>query len=158
MTDIVSLAKKIISDNQYMVLATAGEDNKAWISPVVYVYDKDYTFYFISKIDSKHVQSLKKNSYLSVAIFDSHQDFGEGLGLQIEAEARELSLVEALEKSLLFLERKWHYGSLTNRNWFKDVLNSFTYTVYAVKPTKFWMNNPDPKTKEEEDKRVEVKL
>lgn len=158
MIDKKSLAQKIITANQYMVLATSGSDGKAWVSPVVYVYDSDWKFYFISKVESRHVQNLKENAELSVAIFDSHQDFGEGCGLQIEATARELPLVDALKASLFFLQRKWLYGKLADRNWFTDVLNSFSYVMYEVTPTKFWMNNPEPKTPEDEDLRVEVTL
>lgn len=158
MINTSALAKEIIKNNQYMVLATAGSDGKAWVSPVTYVYDSDFKLFFISKAQSRHIQNLKKNSFLSVAIFDSHQDFGEGCGLQIEATSRELPLADALKTSLFFLQRMWLYGKLTDRNWFTDVLNSFSYVIYEVTPTKFWMNNPDPKTPEDEDLRVEVKL
>ena len=60
-TDLNKLAKEIIEQNQYVTLATSDNAGNPWVSPVVYAYDKDCNFYFVSIPNSKHC--LKKRLY-----------------------------------------------------------------------------------------------
>ena len=80
--DYQKLARDIIEQNQYMTLGTTSPDGKPWVSPVVYAFDKNYNFYWISLPNSKHSQNITANKNISLAIFDSHQNWGEGVGLQ----------------------------------------------------------------------------
>lgn len=153
--DLSILAKSIITKNQYLVLGTVGE-NGAWISPVAYVYDDKWNFYFVSLPASKHCTNLSKNNRASFAIYDSHQDWGEGIGLQIEGTVEKVQLTELPKATALYFSRKYPYRTITNTFaiGLKKLLNNQTYSFYKITPSKFWINNPDADV----DERVEVKL
>lgn len=80
-------AKKIVDSNKYMVLATADTEGKPWSATVAFAYDKDYNFYFISAVDSRHAENISKNPRVSFVIFDSTQDIGDSEGIQAEGRA-----------------------------------------------------------------------
>ncbi len=80
-------ARQIIKDNNYMVLGTCSKNGKPWANPVLYVHDDDYCFYFLSAVDSKHVENIFENQRIAVAIFDSKQKIGKSDGVEMEAKA-----------------------------------------------------------------------
>jgi hypothetical protein len=97
----------------------------------------------------------------AVAIFDSHQPWGEGIGLQFEAKASVIGLKDSLKIILLYAFRKYPYVNPKHNvvNDTKKFINNFLvkqelYRFYKITPTKVWLNNPNLKT----DARVEVKL
>lgn len=65
------LAKEIIENNQYITISSVGGGGKAWISPVVYAYDRAFNFYFFSMPTSRHCLNIKENKNIACAIFDS---------------------------------------------------------------------------------------
>jgi len=94
------------------------------------------------------------NKNITLAIFDSHQNFGEGVGLQIEAVAEKLSFKDSLSAIKLYFERKWPYGKVSPNGIFEELVKNKVYYFYKATPTKIWMNDP----REETDVRVEIKL
>lgn len=156
MTDYTKLAREIVEKNQYMTIGSSNSDGTAWVSPVAYAYDKDWNFYFASIDSSKHCQNLLKNNIVSVAIFDSCQKWGYGIGLQIEGGVTKVGLSEIPKAIKIYFSRKWPYGEITGSfaKSFKKLLKIRTYEFYKITPTKFWMGDPDS----EVDVRVEVKL
>lgn len=154
-TDFNKLAKEIIEKNQYITLSTIGTDGKVWASPVVYAYDKKYCLYFASIPSSRHCQNLSKNNQISVAIFDSHQLCGEGVGIQAEAKVEQISNLKALPAAKICFGRKYPYGnSLVGSiaTHFKSFLSKGLYRFYKITLTKVYINNPNI----EHDERVEV--
>lgn len=93
---------------------------------------------------------------MALAIFDSRQPLGEGVGLQIEGEVCELKLTEIPRATAAYFKRKYPYKKSTNL--FVKVLKGFLekkiYHFYKVTPTKVWINDPNAKI----DVRVEVDL
>ncbi|MBI3888162.1 pyridoxamine 5'-phosphate oxidase family protein [Candidatus Microgenomates bacterium] len=145
--DLVKLAREIIEKNQYLVMASP------WISILCYAYDKDWNFYVASMDNSRHVQEISKNNTISFAIFDSHQDWGLGVGLQIEGKIEKTGTLLA---SKIYFSRKFPYGNISGAFalGFKKLLANKTYSFYKIAPTKIWMNDPE----EEFDTRIEIKL
>jgi hypothetical protein len=144
-----------------VTIATSDVNGNPWISPVAYTYDKDWNLYFVSIPSSIHCQNIKSNKKAAVAIFDSQQLWGEGVGLQIEAEVIEIGLKDTLKIIPLYAKRKYPYIN-PSRSIVDDVkvfVNKYItkgelYRFYKIVPKKFWMNDPNLKT----DGRVEVKL
>ncbi len=89
-----SRAKSMIDGNNYMVTATSDGKNDVWAATVSYVCDKEYNFYFLSAIDSRHAENISKNPNIAFQIFDSTQGIGSSDGIQAEGEAE---LVEEAE-------------------------------------------------------------
>ncbi|MFZ5424919.1 MAG: pyridoxamine 5'-phosphate oxidase family protein [Patescibacteria group bacterium] len=154
--DLVNLAKETISNNQYMTIATSNENGNAWASPVAYVFDYKYNFYWVSVPESKHQQNINYNPNVSIAIFDSHQLWGEGVGVQIEATVERVSLVDLPKVTKLYFSREYPYGSATGAfgDGLKDLLKGKIYHFYKAIPTKVWV--PDPNA--DVDARIEVNL
>lgn len=93
---------------------------------------------------------------VSFSIFDSHQDIGKGVGLQIEG-----VLTEANEQDYPYIEklyggRTYPYGDMNND--FMEGLNKMlitkTYRFYVLRIIHCWMNDPHAET----DKRVKITL
>lgn len=145
--DLNQLALEIIEKNQYMTLAS---DN--WASPVCYTFDKDYNFYWVSMLNSRHSQNIEKNPNISVAIFDSRQLVDTGIGLQIEGIAKKLELAKYPLALKLYFGCTYPYGKISLT--FKKLLDSKTYLFYQFTPTTIWLNDPAA----EIDTRIAVKL
>jgi hypothetical protein len=92
--DLGAAARNIIDTNLYMVLGTADSAGQPWVSPVFYSA-RDYTeFYWISSPDVTHSTNLAVRPDLSIAIFDSRQPAGTGLGVYMSAVAEQLDVTD----------------------------------------------------------------
>lgn len=156
--DLNKLAKKIITKNQYVSIASADSQGRPWVSPVVYAYDEDWNLYFVSMPSSRHCQNIKTNKNIALAIFDSHQKWGQGVGLQIEGQARVLNLKDSLLASRIYAKRIYPYGGLNTKaalNFIKSmVLKGKKYRIYKIKPNQVYMNDPNSRL----DIRVKIDL
>ncbi len=85
------IVKRIIESNNYMVIATADSEGNPWASALFYVHDKDYAFYFLSAIDSRHIKNIGGNSVASFVIFDSRQKIGQSDSVQAECKISEVN-------------------------------------------------------------------
>ena len=154
--DLNKLPREIIEKNQYVSIATSDKKGKVWISPVVYTYDKSWNFYFLSMPSSKHCKNITENNDVAIAIFNSTQLWGEGVGLQIEAEAEPLKLSEYPNVIKLYALRKYPYGGINTDRAMKFARTMVTqgkiYKIYKVTPIVVWMNDPNS------DKDVRVKI
>src|SRR5438046_190095 len=83
-------AQKIIAKNNYMVLATANKKGMPWNVPVYFAYDKNYSFYWYSRKNTKHSRLIKENNTVAVTIFNSNPaDEDEG-GVYMTGQAFEI--------------------------------------------------------------------
>ncbi|MCA9391937.1 pyridoxamine 5'-phosphate oxidase family protein [candidate division WWE3 bacterium] len=157
-TQLVEMAKGIIEANQYMTIASCDESGNAWASTVCYAYDDDYKFYWVSFPNTKHQQNIKNNPNISFTIFDSHQDWGNGDGVQIEATAQQVSLTDLPHATKVYFSRNYPYGKNKVATAYGDglrkLLQGKIYHFCKATPTKVWVPDPDADV----DARVEVKL
>lgn len=97
----IEKAKKIIAENIYMTIATAGKNSEPWISPVFFAYDDQYNLYWVSNKEARHSQNIRENSRVAIVTFDTRSPEGEGDGVYFECEAHELveegEIVSAIE-------------------------------------------------------------
>lgn len=154
--DLSHLARKIIENNQYMSLATVDKDNAPWISPVAYAYDDAWNFYFVTIPSSKHGLNFKINHHVVAAIFDSTQNLGEGVGLQIEGIVEDVGTQHIPTALSIMYNRKYPFGSMasTFAIGLKKLLQKKLYHCYRFVPTTIWMNDPNSNI----DERVQVYL
>ncbi len=90
MSDYVAGAKQIIADNIYMILATTSADNVPWVSPVFFVYDEHYNFYWTSYTEARHSHNVRAVPKVAISIFNSQLPEGEGDGVYVEADVTQL--------------------------------------------------------------------
>jgi len=81
-------ARRIIAANSYLVLSTSDKKGNVWANTVTYAYDKDYNFYFLSAIDSKHAKNIAENPKIAIVIFDSTQPIGSDDEVQAAGESK----------------------------------------------------------------------
>lgn len=99
--DPKQVAKKVIAENLFMVLATS-DQNIPWVSPVFYATGDNKTFYWHSAKNTKHSHIIAQNPHLAVVIFNSTNP--EIPGLYMKGKAEEVTDKEEIVQgiSLLF--------------------------------------------------------
>ena len=142
--DLDKLAREIVTQNQYVTIATSDKKGNPWISPVVYGYDKKWNLYFVSVPSSRHCQNVKINESIAAVIFDSHQLFGTGVGLYIEGAVSKVPIQEIVTVIPYLYKRKFPYGKPSNniQHYILRFLKKRElYRVYKIQPTRFWVND-----------------
>ena len=144
--ELTKTAREIIKNNVYLTLGTT-DGNIPWTAPLFYAVSDDYTYYFISQMDSLHTQHVLQNPQVSFAIFDSHQKEGTGNGVQGSGKAYQLTAEELIEAF------KWYHTTFVKMKpeTFKAPA---PYRFFKIIPEHFYVLDPDAPT----DKRVEVIL
>jgi len=132
--------KRILENNNYMVLATSS-DNVPWSTPVFFVFDKDYNFYWYSRKQTRHSQNISRNSNISAVIFGVGNS-DEGFGVYLEGKAREVEENE-LESALnLYAKRaaksEEEKIQLTTK---QDFLGDSDFRVYKITSSKIYVSN-----------------
>ena len=89
--DPVATAKAIIDANLYMVLGTADEDGRPWVSPVYYAPAGYREFLWVSRPETLHSRNIAVRPEISIVIFDSSVPIGTGQGVYIAAIAEEVT-------------------------------------------------------------------
>lgn len=144
--ELTKTAREIIKNNVYLTLGTT-DGNIPWTAPLFYAVSNDYTFYFISQMDSLHTLHLLKNPQVSFAVFDSHQREGTGNGVQGSGKTYQLADEELTEAF------KWYHTTFVEMKpeTFKEPA---PYRFFKIIPEHFYVLDPDAPT----DKRAEVIL
>jgi general stress protein 26 len=147
-------AKEIIERIPYITLATVDEQGMPWNSPVFAAYDKDYTFYFGTHIDSQKARNIKKNENVFIIIYDSTVTPGDGAGVYIKAIAKEITDSQeiAFAHKLIWDRHVVPYWKL------EEVQGDAPIRLYKAIPEKVWMNGEGEKDGHYIDTRVEIQL
>jgi hypothetical protein len=77
-TDVADMVRSIIDGNVYMVLGTADEAGRPWVSPVFYASHACREFFWISSPQVTHSRNLAERPQVSIVIFDSRAPVGSG--------------------------------------------------------------------------------
>jgi hypothetical protein len=102
--DLGEVAGAIIDGNRYMVLGTADEGGRPWVSPVYYAPSGYSDLYWVSSPDAQHSRNLAARRELSIVVFDSQAPVGEGQGVYMSAVAEELTGAD-LERGIEIFSR-----------------------------------------------------
>jgi nitroimidazol reductase NimA-like FMN-containing flavoprotein (pyridoxamine 5'-phosphate oxidase superfamily) len=128
----VEVAKSIIDDNLYMVLATADEDGNPWASPVYYAPDEYRNFFWVSRPEARHSRNIaaRPGQAIGIVIFDSTVPPGTGRGVYMSAVARELRDAETAAGVAVFSRRSLEHG---DSEWTaKDVQPPAEFRLYQA--------------------------
>lgn len=143
MTDLARTAREIIDRSLYMVLGTADEAGRPWVSPVYFAVG-DYTdFYWVSLPDARHSRNLAGRPEVSIVVFDSSVPIGTGQGVYMAARAEELTGAE-LERGIeLFSRRSQEHGG---HPWSADdVRPPAPHRLFRASVTQHWTLDPEAK-------------
>jgi nitroimidazol reductase NimA-like FMN-containing flavoprotein (pyridoxamine 5'-phosphate oxidase superfamily) len=71
-----NIARAVIDANLYMVLGTAGEDGRPWVTPVYYSAGGYTDFYWVSRPEAVHSRNIAARPQVSIVIFNSQTPIG----------------------------------------------------------------------------------
>jgi hypothetical protein len=107
-----AVAREIIDDSLYMVVATSDSSGQPWASPVYYAPSGYRDFFWVSQPDATHSVNLRDRREVGIVIFDSSVPIGKGQGVYILGVARELPAHETEEGIELFSKRSKGHGGV----------------------------------------------
>jgi hypothetical protein len=108
--DSGATAREIIDANLYMVLGTADETGRPWVSPVYYAVARYTEFYWVSSPDATHSRNISVRPQVSIVVFNSQVPIGTGQGVYVSAVAEEITGAD-LERGIdIFSRRSLTHG------------------------------------------------
>jgi uncharacterized protein YhbP (UPF0306 family) len=84
-SDLATIVRTIVEENDYMTLATADGDGRPWASPVWYAPTGAMELLWLSRPEARHSRNLAARAELAIVIFNSSAPIGTGQGAYIEA-------------------------------------------------------------------------
>ncbi len=149
--DLDRIARAIIDGNRYMVLGTADESGRPWVSPVYYAPSGYADLYWVSSPEAQHSRNLAARPELSIVVFDSQAPVGEGQGVYMSAVADELEGVEAERGIEIFSRVSVSHGA---KPWaLEDVREPAALRLYRARVSEHWVLDPERRP----DQRTQVR-
>jgi uncharacterized protein YhbP (UPF0306 family) len=109
--DFVARARAIIDANLYMVLGTADEDGRPWVSPVYYAPASYREFLWISRPEATHSRNLARRPEISIVIFDSQVPINTGQAVYMTATVEQLTGPDAERALDVYSRRGVEHGA-----------------------------------------------
>lgn len=88
--DLKDVIREYIQKSKYMQIATSAS-SQPWVCTLVYAYDEEFNFYWLSLPDTKHSKHISQNTKVAGTIMNPELQEDAIRGLQFEGEATELS-------------------------------------------------------------------
>ena len=85
-----------MNSTDYCSIATVDKKG-VWSNPVYFAWDDKFNLYFISQMNSRHMQNLNKNPRIAVSIYKTEQK-GDVEGIQLEGMGKILSKKDSKEE------------------------------------------------------------
>lgn len=82
MDDARDLVRKVLEQGYLMSLATVDESGP-WVADVIYVFDENFTIYWLSKDITRHSKAILKNPAVAASITVSNNQGEDNVGLQL---------------------------------------------------------------------------
>ena len=139
--DLDDVARAIIDGNRYMVLGTADEGGRPWVSPVYYAPSGYSELYWVSSPEAQHSRNLAARPDLSIVVFDSQAPVGEGQGVYMSAVADQLTGAD-LERGIGSFSRvSVSHGA---KEWrVEDVQPPAGLRLYRARVSEHWVLDPE---------------
>lgn len=128
--DLEVVARAIIDMSLYMVLGTADQSGRPWVTPVYYAPTLYRQFYWVSEPDADHSRNLEVRAEVSIVIFDSSVPINTGQAVYMSAAAQELADDERSEGIDIYSRRAIAHGG---REWtLQDVQPPARHRLYRA--------------------------
>lgn len=128
--ELGAVARAIIDANLYMVLGTADEAGRPWVSPVYYAPAGYSEFFWVSSPEATHSRNLAVRRDVSIVVFDSQVPIGTGQGVYMKAAAEELTGEDRERGIDVFSRRSLEHGG---HEWkLEDVRSPARHRLYRA--------------------------
>ncbi len=94
--------KEILENEKIMVLATSFGD-RPWATPVIYAWNGNKRFYFLSRKSTRHAENILKNEKIAVSIYP--KDLKPLRGIQMDGKVKILKGKENLKALKIYIKR-----------------------------------------------------
>jgi hypothetical protein len=139
--DLDDVARGIIDGNRYMVLGTADEGGRPWVSPVYYAPSGYSELHWVSSPESQHSRNLAARPDLSIVVFDSQAPVGEGQGVYMSAVAEQPGGADLERGMEIFSRVSVSHGA---REWtVEDVRPPAVLRLYRARVSEHWVLDPE---------------
>ena len=108
--EFAALGRAIVDANLYMVLGTADEDGRPWVSPVYFAHSDFREFFWVSSPETRHSRNLAQRPEVGIVIFDSQVPISTGRAVYMSASAEELTGSERERAMEVFSRRSLEHG------------------------------------------------
>jgi Pyridoxamine 5'-phosphate oxidase len=108
--DFAALGREIVDASLYMVLGTADEEGRPWVSPVYFAPSAYREFFWVSRPEARHSRNLEIRRGVSIVVFDSSVPIGSGGGVYMTAVAEQLTADDGATGIEVFSERSLAHG------------------------------------------------
>lgn len=125
-------ARYLIKNAENMVIATADQKGKPWISPVGFQPDEQYNLYWISNKEALHSQNIRNRPEVAIVIVGKIPD-GAVDGVYFDAAATELE-DEAEVKHAVAIFAKRPKEPKFDVNSTSQVTGDAVWRIYKAKP------------------------
>jgi hypothetical protein len=105
-----AVARAIVDANLYMVLGTADEDGRPWVSPVYYAPAAYREFFWVSSPSATHSRNIATRADIGIVVFDSQVPIGTGQAVYMSAVAEELTGPDSGRGIDVFSRRSVEHG------------------------------------------------
>jgi hypothetical protein len=89
--DLGDIARAVIDANLYMVLGTACDDGRPWVTPVYYSPGGYTDFYWLSRPEAMHSRNVAARPQVSIVIFNSQTPIGTAQAVYMSGVAEEVT-------------------------------------------------------------------
>jgi nitroimidazol reductase NimA-like FMN-containing flavoprotein (pyridoxamine 5'-phosphate oxidase superfamily) len=135
-------AQYIFENNNFMVLSTADDTGKPWMSPVGFAYDNDHSLYWVSYKEALHSKNIRNRPEVAVVIFGEMPE-GNLDGVYIDGTAVELDDEVEIQKGIdLFVKQNPQPSKFVTSS-VKDVIDDAAWRMYKVTPVEISKRSDD---------------
>ena len=141
--DLGGMAKNIIDTNMYMVLGTADESGRPWVTPVYFACMEYKEFYWMSSPEVRHSRNIAVRPQISIVVFDSQVSVGAGQAAYMSALAEELTGID-LDRGLNIYNGRFSNPADHGVRVIKpeDVQAPALYRLYRAIASEYWVLDP----------------
>lgn len=82
-------ALEVLANAHLMSLATQDEAG-VWVADVIFIYDDDFTIYWMSEPGTRHSKAIEKNPQVAATITASNKKNEPNFGIQLEGHAKKI--------------------------------------------------------------------
>ncbi|MFI5275374.1 MAG: pyridoxamine 5'-phosphate oxidase family protein [Candidatus Saccharimonadales bacterium] len=94
--DVEQTIREYVPQVIHLSLATC-TDNKPWVCEVHYAYDNDLNLYFVSGVNRRHSEEIRKNPHVSGNIVTQHFLNQKVRGVYFEGGAKQLEDIDEMQ-------------------------------------------------------------
>ena len=135
----IDKVKATIQNNLYLTIATVDmSGNYPLATPVFFANNDTYTnFYWVSAYNSHHSNNIMQNPNVSIVIFDSSVNHGDGFGVYMSGSVGMLSNHDQIKIADDLMKIKLNINDDRTSNYYCE---PNPRRIYQFTPNKVWIN------------------